>query len=55
MGPQATMTSMEAKRFVANLSGLQEELKENIARAQERCQRNADHNRAEALDMKLGD
>jgi len=48
-------TSAEAEQFVANLSDLQDELKENIARAQERYQRNVDHNRAEAPDMKLGD
>src|SRR5260370_5578219 len=30
-------------------------LKENIAKAQEHYQKNADHNRVEALDMKLGD
>ena len=59
--PELTMdltvvtTSTEAEQFVANLSDLQDELKENIARAQERYQRNADHNRVEALDMKLGD
>src|SRR5260370_27988593 len=54
MDLQVTTMSMEAERFVANLSGLQEELKENIARAQERYQRNADHNRAEVLNLKLG-
>src|SRR5260370_12288103 len=52
---QVTTMSMEAKRFMANLSGLQEELKENIARAQERYQRNADCNREKAPNLKLGD
>ena len=55
MNLKATTTSMEAERFVANLSRLQEELKENIVRAQERYQRNADCNRTEAQNLKLGD
>ncbi len=59
--PELTMdltvvtTSAEAEQLVANLSDLQDELKENIVRAQERYQRNVDCNRAEAPDMKLGD
>src|SRR6266481_2907239 len=39
-------TSTEAEQFMANLSDLQDKLKKNIARAQERYQRNVDHNRA---------
>src|SRR5260370_14993895 len=51
---QPVTTSMEAKRFVANPSELQEELKNNIVKAQEHYQQNADHNRAEALDLQIG-
>ena len=40
---------------MANLSKLQDELKTNIVRVQEQYQRNADHNRVEALDLKIGD
>ncbi len=40
---------------MANLSELQEELKSNMATAQERYQRNADCNRVETLDLKVGD
>ena len=40
---------------MANLSELQDELKTNIVRVQEQYQRNADHNRVEALDLKIGD
>jgi len=40
---------------VANLSKLQDKLKTNIVRVQEQYQRNADHNRVEALDLKIGD
>ena len=55
MDSQVSSTSMEAEQFMANLLELQEELKSNIAMAQERYQRNADHNRAEAPDLKIGD
>ena len=51
---QAVPTSNEAKQFVANLTELQEELKNNIATSQERYQKSADHNRAEAPDLKMG-
>src|SRR6266478_9803763 len=40
---------------MTNLSELQDTLKENIVKAQEHYQKNADCNRVEALDMKLGD
>src|SRR5260370_12572090 len=46
-------TSTEAEQFIANLSDLQDKLKENIARTQERYQRNANCNRAEPPNMKL--
>src|SRR6266850_3003560 len=52
---QAASTSTEAEQFMTNLSELQDALKENIAKAQEHYQKNADHNRVEAPDMKLGD
>ena len=54
MDLQASSMSMEAKQFMANLLELQEELKGNIAMAQERYQRNADQNRMEAPDLKVG-
>ena len=52
---QAVPTSKEAKQFVADLMELQEELKSNIAASQERYQKSADRNRAEAPDLKMGD
>ncbi len=52
---QAVSTSTEVEQFMTNLSELQDALKENIAKAQEHYQKNADCNRVEAPDMKLGD
>src|SRR5260370_12878665 len=49
---QAASTSTEAEQFVTNLSELQDMLKENIEKPQEHYQKNADHNRVEAPNMK---
>src|SRR5260370_10588133 len=52
---QAASTSTEVEQFMTNLLELQDALKENIVKAQEHYQKNADRNRVEALDMKLDD
>src|SRR5260221_8026703 len=46
--PQAKTSSAKAQAFVVDLECIQVELKENIAQAQERHQKNADKHRAEA-------
>src|SRR5258707_14246187 len=45
----------EAEVFVVDLEHIQAELKENIAQAQERYQKNADKHRTEAPKLKIGD
>src|SRR5258705_194791 len=53
--PQAETSSAEAEAFVADLECIQVELKENIAQAQERYQKNVDKHRAEAPELNIGD
>ena len=45
----------EAEEFVVDLEHIQAELKENIAQAQERYQKNADKHRAEAPELNIRD
>ena len=45
----------EAQAFMADLECIQVELKENIAQAQERYQKNADKHRLEAPKLNVGD
>src|SRR6266436_2099079 len=52
---QVKTSSAEAEAFVADLERVQAELKENIAQAQERYQKNADKHRMEAPELKIGD
>src|SRR5258707_5008565 len=52
---QAETSSAEAQTFVADLECIQAELKENIAQAQERYQKNVDKHRAEAPELNIGD
>src|SRR5258707_9267305 len=52
---QAETSSAEAQTFMADLECIQAELKENIAQAQERYQKNADKHRAEAPELNIGD
>src|SRR6266436_9695252 len=52
---QVETSSAEAQAFVADLECIQAELKENIAQAQERYQKNADKHRTEAPELKIGD
>src|SRR5260221_7072505 len=52
--PQVETSSAEAQAFVADLERVQVELKENIAQAQERYQKNADKHRTEAPELKIG-
>src|SRR6266481_3693058 len=52
---QAETSLAEAQAFMANMEHVQAELKENIAQAQERYQKNADKHRAEAPKLKVGD
>src|SRR5258708_4735637 len=53
--PQAKTPSAKAQAFVVDLECIQVELKENIAQAQERHQKNADKHRAEAPELNIGD
>src|SRR5260221_11134704 len=52
---QVETSSAEAQTFMADLECTQAELKENIAQAQERYQKNVDKHRAEAPELKVGD
>src|SRR6266481_5982963 len=52
--PQVETSSAEVQAFVADLECIQAELKENIAQAQERYQKNVDKHRAEAPELKIG-
>src|SRR6266436_2780344 len=52
---QVETSSAEAQAFVVDLEHVQAELKENIALAQERYQKNADKHRTEAPELKIGD
>src|SRR6266481_4636907 len=51
---QVKTSSAEAEVFMADLEWIQVELKENIAQAQERYQKNADKHRAEAPELNIG-
>ncbi len=53
--PQVKTSSAKAQVFVADLECIQVELKENIAQAQERYQKNADKHRLEAPELNIGD
>src|SRR5260221_4924831 len=53
--PQVETSSAEVQAFMADLECVQAELKENIAQAQERYQKNADKHRTEAPELKIGD
>src|SRR5260370_41527292 len=53
--PQANTSSAEVQTFMADLEHIQAELKENIAQAQERYQKNVDKHRAEAPKLKVSD
>ena len=46
-------TSLAAEAFMADLEHIQAELKEDIAQAQERYQKNADKHRAEAPELNI--
>src|SRR5258707_8373130 len=52
--PQVETSSAKVQAFVADLERVQVELKENIAQAQERYQKNADKHRTEAPELKIG-
>src|SRR5260221_10871865 len=52
---QVKTSSAEAQAFVVDLECVQVELKENIAQAQERYQKNVDKHRMEAPELKIGD
>ncbi len=52
--PQVKTSSAKAEAFVADLECIQAELKENIAQAQERYQKNVDKHRAEAPKLNIG-
>src|SRR5260221_6352263 len=52
---QADTLSAEAQMFMVDLECTQAELKENIAQAQERYQKNVDKHRAEAPKLKVSD
>src|SRR6266436_7916487 len=52
---QVETSSAEAQAFVADLEHVQVELKENIAQAQERYQKNADKHRVEAPKLNISD
>src|SRR5258708_29073432 len=54
LDPQAKTSSAKAQAFVADLECIQVELKENIAQAQERYQKNTDKHRAEAPELNIG-
>src|SRR5258708_1862260 len=51
---QVKTSSAEAEVFVVDLEHIQAELKENIAQAQERYQKNVDKHRAEAPKLNIG-
>src|SRR5258705_7728895 len=51
---QVKTSSAEAQAFMADLEHVQAELKENIAQAQERYQKNVDKHRMEAPELKIG-
>src|SRR5258708_1142393 len=53
--PQVETSSAEVQAFMVDLEHVQAELKENIAQAQERYQKNADKHRMEAPELKIGD
>src|SRR6266481_1066546 len=53
--PQVETSLAEAQAFVVDLECIQVELKENIAQAQERYQKNVDKHRMEAPELKIGD
>ena len=53
--PQVETSLAKAEAFVVDLECIQVELKENIAQAQERYQKNVDKHRAEAPELKVGD
>src|SRR5260221_11649729 len=52
---QVKTSLAEVQAFVVDLEHIQMELKENIAQAQERYQKNADKHRMEAPELKIGD
>src|SRR5260221_12168417 len=51
---QVETSSAEVQAFMADLERIQAELKENIAQAQERYQKNVDKHRTEAPELKIG-
>jgi len=53
--PQANTLLAKVQMFMVDLERTQVELKENIAQAQERYQKNVDKHRAEAPELKVGD
>src|SRR5258708_15810923 len=53
--PQVETSSAEVQAFMADLECVQAELKENIAQAQERYQKNADKHSMKAPELKIGD
>src|SRR5260370_37128433 len=53
--PQADTSLAKVQMFVADLECTQAELKENIAQAQERYQKNVDKHSAEAPELKVAD
>src|SRR5258708_7739210 len=53
--PQVKMSLAEVQAFVADLECIQVELKENIAQAQERYQKNVDKHRLVAPKLNIGD
>src|SRR5258705_3064418 len=52
---QANTSSAKVQTFMADLECIQAELKENIAQAQERYQKNVDKHRAEAPKLEVSD
>src|SRR5258705_7109411 len=52
--PQVKTSSAKAQAFMVDLECIQVELKENIAQAQERYQKNVDKHRMEAPELKIG-
>src|SRR5258706_11216645 len=52
--PQVETSLAKAQAFMADLECVQAELKENIAQAQERYQKNVDKHRMEAPKLKIG-
>src|SRR6266436_1155744 len=53
--PQVKTSSAKAQTFMVDLECVQAELKENIAQAQERYQKNVDKHRVEAPKLKISD